>query len=200
MSQINFTEGFMEKLVERVIAVLTAPKDTWDVIKAEEQDQLTIIKNYLLYLAAIPAVASFIGRVIIGTTDIVTRASIRIPFFSGLLWAVFSFVLTIVGVYLSAIVISALASNFGGTKNDAAAFRLVAYAYTAPLVAGIFYLLPSLNILATLGGLYGIYLLYLGLPVLMETPKEKALGFTVVAVLALVVIYAVMGGLAALTL
>src|SRR5205814_1553924 len=41
--------------------------------------------------------------------------------------------------------------------------------------------------------LYGLYLLYLGLPVLMGCPKDKALGYTVVTVLCAIVVGVVIG-------
>lgn len=50
-------------------------------------------------------------------------------------------------------------------------------------VGGIFYIIPSLSILAILAGLYGLYLFYLGLPLLMETPKEKSLGYVIVVII-----------------
>ncbi len=124
----------------------------------------------------------------------------RIPFLSGLIWAVLSYVLTIVGVYVSALVINALAPTFSGEKNDVAAFKLVAYSYTAPLVAGILNLIPSLSVLGLLASLYGVYLLYLGLPVLMGNPQEKSVSYTIVSILVMIVVYFVMGGIAALVL
>ena len=44
-------------------------------------------------------------------------------------------------------------------------------------------MIPVLGILVVLASFYGLYLLYLGLPVLMRSPKEKAVGYTVVTVL-----------------
>jgi uncharacterized membrane protein len=189
----------MEKIIDRVKDILLTPKDAWNVIRTEEENQVSIIKNYLLILSAIPAVASFIGQALVGTT-IPLVGHYRIPFFSGLIWAVLSFILTIVGVYVSALVINALAPNFGGVKNDVAAFKLVAYSYTAPLVAGILNIIPTLSVLGLLASLYGVYLLYLGLPVLMENPKEKSVSYTVVSILVMIVVYFVMGGIAALAL
>ena len=45
-------------------------------------------------------------------------------------------------------------------------------------------------------GLYGLYLLYLGLPVLMKAPREKSLGYTVTVVVAAIVICVVIGFIA----
>jgi Yip1 domain len=63
-------------------------------------------------------------------------------------------------------------------------------------VAGIFLLIPALGILNLLFGLYSLYLLYLGLPVLMKSPREKALTYTVVTVLAAIVLFIVTGMIA----
>lgn len=188
----------MEKIIDRIKDVLLVPKDTWGIIKTEEENQLSIIKNYLIYLAAIPAIALFIGRVLIGTQTVLGHY--RVPFFRGLLWAVLYYIFTIVGIYLSAKIVNALAPNFKVEKNEIAAFKLVAYSYTAPLAAGILFLIPSLENLGMLVGLYGIFLLYLGLPIVLDVPKEKNVSFTAVSALALIVIYYVMGGVAALAL
>jgi len=185
----------MEKLIERVKNILLSPRPTWETIKSEETDQKTIIREYLLYLVAIPVVASFIGRVIVGLPVV----GYRVPFFSGLISAIVTYVLYFVGIYIAALIVNALAPTFGGTKNDLAAFKVVAYSYTAPLVAGIFGLIPALSPLAILG-LYGIYLLYLGLPALMECPQEKALPYTVVIVIVGLVIVVIISGISGLML
>jgi len=52
--------------------------------------------------------------------------------------------------------------------------------------------LPGLRILTILG-LYSLYLLYLGLPVLMKAPAEKAMGYTVVVIIAAVVLFMLVG-------
>ena len=48
-------------LVQRVQDILLKPKDTWPAIAAEPGDAAALYKNYLVYLALIPAVAGFIG-------------------------------------------------------------------------------------------------------------------------------------------
>jgi hypothetical protein len=39
------------------------------------------------------------------------------------------------------------------------------------------------------GGLYGLYLMYLGLPQMMKTPQDKVIGYLVVSIIALIVTY-----------
>lgn len=43
--------------------------------------------------------------------------------------------------------------------------------------------------------LFGLYILYLGVPILMETPQDKALTYTLVIIVAMIVIYAVIGSI-----
>jgi hypothetical protein len=46
-----------------------------------------------------------------------------------------------------------------------------------------------------LASLYGLYLLYLGLPKLMKAPKEKAFGYTAVTILCAIVLFIVVGAI-----
>ena len=48
-------------LIDRVQAILLRPKLTWPVIAAESADTASLYTNYMTILAAIPAVAGFIG-------------------------------------------------------------------------------------------------------------------------------------------
>jgi hypothetical protein len=52
---------------------------------------------------------------------------------------------------------------------------------------------PMIGWIGSLFGLYGLYLLYLGLPTLMKTPQEKAMGYELVSILCIIVVYVVIG-------
>ena len=65
-------------------------------------------------------------------------------------------------------------------------------------VAGIVGLFPMLNILRLVGLLYSLFLLYLGLPVLMRVPQEKAMRYSVVVMISAVVLFFVIGFIVAL--
>jgi hypothetical protein len=178
-------------LIERAQAIVLKPKETWPVIEQEAADVPGIYKNYLVFLAAIPAVAGFIGLSLIGMS--MFGVSIRVPMVSGLLNMVVGYVLSLVMVYVLSLIADALASTFGGQKNPLNAFKLVAYASTAGMLGGIFSILPSLSILGLLASLYSIYLLYTGIPVLMKAPQEKAAGYTAVMVVCFIVAAVILG-------
>jgi membrane associated rhomboid family serine protease len=46
-----------------------------------------------------------------------------------------------------------------------------------------------LALIGAIAGLYGLYLLYLGLPKLKKTPADKQMGYFVVSLVVLIVIY-----------
>jgi hypothetical protein len=91
-------------------------------------------------------------------------------------------------VYVLAFIIDALAPSFLGEKNLNQAFKVATYSLTPSWLGGIFGIIPVLGILGLLLALYGLYLLYLGLPVLMKSPKEKAVVYTIVVVVAGIII------------
>jgi Yip1 domain len=183
-------------LIQRVQDILLKPKETWLVIEAEDGDVAGIYKNYLVYLAAIPAVATFIGFSVIGVGGF--GLSFRVPLLAGLANMVVGFVLSLALLYGLSLVVNALAPKFGGTPDALKAFKVVAYSATAGFVGGIFSLLPALSMLGVLAALYALYLLYIGLPVLMKCPEEKAVAYTAVTAVCGVIAGIVLGALSAL--
>ena len=180
-----------EPLVARVRGILMSPVSEWDKIDPEPATIQSLYLGYICLLAAIPAVANLIGSIVFGHSlfGIVYRP----PIVSSVVTAVFTYVLALLSVFLLGFVIDALAPSFDGQKNQIQAFKVAAYSGTAGWVAGVLYLFPPLGPLVFLGSLYGLYLLYLGLPKLMKAPQEKALGYTVVTIVAAVVLTVVVG-------
>jgi hypothetical protein len=174
-------------LVERVKGIILTPKTEWQTIAGESGDVGYLFGSYVAILAAIPAVCGFIGAVLIG-------ASIG----GALIAAVIKYLLTFVVIYIVALIVDALAPTFGSTKNFAQALKLTVYSYTPSWLVGIFLLIPGLRFLTILG-LYGLYLLWLGLPPLMKTPEGKTIVYTIAivicALILAVVIAMVLGAL-----
>lgn len=182
-------------LVQRVQDILLRPTTTWPAIEQEPGDVASIYTRYVLILAAIPALAGFIGMTLIGVGGF--GMHIRIPVVSGLTNMVVSYALSLVMVFVVALIVDALAPSFKGQKNQLNALKLVAYGATASFVGGIFGLIPSLSVLGLLAALYSIYLVYTGLPVLMKCPPEKAAAYTAVVVVCGIVAGIVIGAVSA---
>ena len=174
-------------VIERVKNICLSPKTEWPVIAGETTSAGSLVTGYVAPLAAIGAVAGFVGGAVIGRT-LPFIGTYRTSMVAGLSVAVFTFVMAIVGIFILSAIINALAPSFGGEKNSAQAFKVAVYSYTPAWVAGALQVLPMLGTLAVLGGLYGLYLLYLGLPRLMKSPEDKAVGYTVVVVICAIVL------------
>ncbi len=168
----------MEKIIERVKSILLSPKDALTAVKSEEMSIADFMKEYVAILAAIPAVAQFIGLALVGHSVFGRRSFIGTLFYAALFY-----IFSLVSIFVYSKIIDALAPNFNATKNNLSAFKLTVYSWTPAFVAGIFHIVPGLQVLAMLGALYGIYILYLGLPILMESSEEKTVAYTVVVIL-----------------
>jgi hypothetical protein len=106
-----------------------------------------------------------------------------------------TYVLALAGTYVLGLIIDALAPTFNGQRSQIQALKVAVYSSTASWIAGIFQLIPGLRLLTILG-LYSLYLLYLGLPVLMKSPRDKAGAYTAVVIVAAIVLFMVTGMLA----
>jgi len=167
---------------QRAKNIIMTPKTEWLVIAAEEPITAEIFKGYVLPLALIPAIACVIGLGVIGM-------GMMSSFSWGIAMGLIQFILAFVGVYISAYVIAFLAPKFGSQQDMGRAVQLVAYSYTPAWVAGILSIVPALGVLGFVGALYGLYLMYLGLPHIMKTPQDKAVGYLVVSIIAVIVTY-----------
>lgn len=179
-------------LVERVKSILLKPSATWDVIDGEPATIGGLYRGYVIPLALIPAVAGLIGAIVFGFGAF--GITFKPPILSAVLGAAVGFGATLLGVYLLALIIDGLAPTFGGEKNRIQAFKVAAYAGTASWVAGIFEIYPPLGILGLLG-LYSLFLLFKGLPRLMKTPEDKAMPYTIVVIIAALVLGIIVGAI-----
>jgi hypothetical protein len=183
----------LNKLIARVKGILLTPKTEWPVIAGEQTTVADLYKGYILWLAAIPPVFTFLKMTLIGST-VPFAGTYRLGMGVGLSQLILSYALSLAMFYVVALIIDALAPNFGGTRDRVQALKTIAYAYTASCVAGVAMILPLLALLIILAAaIYGIYLLYLGLPHTMKCPQDKAAGYTAVVIIVAIVLSLVIG-------
>jgi hypothetical protein len=177
-------------IVTRAKNICLTPNSEWPVIAQESTPPGTLITEYAVPLAAIGAVAGFVGGTLIGRSMPLV-GSYRVGIVPGLTLAIFTFVMAIVGVFILSLIINALAPTFGGEKSSDQALKVAVYSYTPAWVAGALQILPVFGLAGLIGliaALYGLYLLYLGLPKLMRCPPDKAIGYTVVVVVCAIIL------------
>lgn len=174
-------------LQTRVINILSKPKQEWSVIAAESTDVATLYKEYIMPLAAIPAICGFLGMTVIGVT-LPLAGQIRTPIVSGFAGMVVGYVLSLLGVFLAAFIVDKLAASFQSGGGIVQALKMVAFSSTATWVAGVLQLVPLLGPVILLAALYGVYLFYLGLPFVMRTPQDKVIPYMLISAVVIIVI------------
>lgn len=175
-------------LVDRAKNIIMSPKSEWEVIANEPADMGGILTGYVIPMALLPAVASFIGYGFIGLGFL---SGITV----GIAYAVVSLLSSLIGVLALAFVINLLAPNFASEKDQGRAMQLVAYTYTPMWIGGLLNVIPVIGWLGGLFGLYGIYLMYLGFPHTMKTPQDKVVVYMIIAIIVLAIVYFVVGGI-----
>lgn len=184
-------------LLDRVKNILLKPNDEWDVIREEDTDTQGLFVGYVIPLAAVQQICAAIGLAMVGIS-VPFLGSIRYSMGDALMSAIVGLVMAVVMVFILGLVINALAENFDGQKNQIQALKLAGYSYTPAWVAGIFSIIPSLSFLGLIGSLYGLYLLYLGIPKMMNAPKEKSVMYTIVVIVVAIIVMIVVGMITAL--
>lgn len=173
--------------VDRAKNILLSPAAEWEVIAKEPATVSGLFTGYAIPLMILPIIGSVIavGVLGIGAGGVAAfgLGSIGIAAAAGM--AAVSFVLGLIVLYAMIFIVNAVSPSFSGKSDMNSAARLMVYASTPSWVAGL--IAPFLGMagglvsLAAIG--YVVYLIYLGIKPVMETPQEKVAGFTVVIVL-----------------
>ncbi|MFC6440490.1 Yip1 family protein [Bowmanella sp. JS7-9] len=150
------------------------PKEEWQTIE-KRHESLSHSLSHILLVALIPALCSYYSAVhmgwSIGVGDpiVLTESSaafVSVGMYAGL----------IAGVFALAYLIQWMGVTFDARPSFAQAMELAAYTATPLFMVGFAALYPVLWFVALVGliGLsYSVYLLYAGVPILMDIEEEK---------------------------
>jgi hypothetical protein len=175
-------------LLSRLKNIVLSPKTEWTVIAPEPTTVPQLYVGYVVPLALLAALMGFLRMSVLGV-NLGVGTSFRMPISGGLTYTLTMFVSALFGVFFMGLIISVLAPTFAGTKDQRQALKVAAYSLTPAILSSVLALSPILpTLLQLLAGLYGIYVLYLGLPALMQSPKEKAFGYTASVVICTILV------------
>jgi len=169
------------KIVHQAKNLIINPKGTMFKLK----DEQFTMKDIIIYLAIVAA-PTFLGM-LIGYGFFWWGGAGQLLGYAFAM-AVITYILSIVGVIVFGFLLNALAGNFKSKQNKMQALKLVSYAATPWLLLGIVNIYPVIGLIALLGGIYGLYILYLGIPIFMETPKEQEMPYFIVSLIVFIVV------------
>ena len=162
-------------MVDRIKGILLAPKSEWPKIAAEPASVQSIYTNWIMILGLIGPVMLLVLTVMVGSLSVIA--------------AVGSYVNTLVGCAIVALIADLIAPTFGGRRDYVAGLKLVAYAATPVWIAQVALIVPILGSLVVLAAMiYAVYLVFLGAPVLAKASSDKAVPFTIALLLCAIVV------------
>jgi hypothetical protein len=161
-------------LPSRVKGMLLTPKAEWLQVAQESTTPRRLFVGYVMPLAALAALVAVVPN----------SMSVRAPLSSAALMMALTLGFEVMGVYVVALIINALASSFRGVPSQGHALKVATYSFTPLWLSAVFIPFPSLSTpLQFLAGLYHTYLMYMGLQELMKSPRDRALGYATTVVL-----------------
>lgn len=187
----------METTISRVKGILLEPRATWKEVDSEFTKPGEVWGKYIIPLALIGPIAGMIGMFIFGRRVPFTSLTNPVPLSTVISTGVAGFVLSLLSVFVVSRIISLLAPGFGGQRNDVQGLKAAAYSSTAHWLGGVFQVLPPLSLVSLIFSLYSLVLLYVGLPIVMKVPKDRAMGYTAVIIIAWIVVFLIVGAVIA---
>jgi len=165
------------------------PREAWPVIAAEPARPFSLFFRYALPLAAIGPICMAVGVMLFGAE--VSGAIFYPAWHAAVAVALTSYAVALISLMALAGVINAFAPVFDAERDFAQSLKLAVFASVPGWLAGVFLLIPPLAVVTALISLYGLYLLYLGLPVVMDVRRDRASIYTALIGALLLVIWGV---------
>jgi hypothetical protein len=165
----------------RVPSVFLHPRRTWLAVASEQISPGALFFGYILPLAAIGPVATFVALRIVGVR-IPAVGVYRAGYAEVFAQAGASFVMALAGAVLVAWIVNQLAPVFGAQRSFARALRVAAYSLTPAWVGAALSAYRPLAPLQLIAVAYGFYLLYLGLRTVMRAPAGRAIAYAAASI------------------
>lgn len=161
-------------ILNHIWGLYAHPKDEWQTIE-KRHESLMYSLMHILVVSLIPAICGYYAAAHIGWT-IGAGDPIKISQNSAQLMAIAMYFALVFGVFALAYLIQWMAKTFDSTPSFVQSLELAAYTATPMLMVGVAALFPVLWFV-TLAGLgavcYSVYLLYSGVPIMMNIPEDK---------------------------
>jgi len=165
---------------EHVWGLFAHPKEEWKEIHDQRCSVARCYCSHVLFLAAIPAVAGLIGTSQVGWSG-AGDTPVKLEFTSALRISIAFYFAMLVTVFAIGKTIHWMGQTYGAKQALPQCIVLAAYTATPLFLAGLmlFYPIPWLDFLVGVFALsYTVYLLYLGLPVMMDIDENKGFLFS----------------------
>lgn len=167
-------------VLQHSFGIMTHPASEWEMVRKEKNSFKQLFMGHVPFLALIPALASFYGVTQVGWS-FGDGDPVRLTVSSALSLSALTYVALLAGVFIFGEFINWMSRTYGVSAPEEerhhAGTALAVCATTPLFFAGIFLLFPNLWLNAAvmlIAGAYSIYLIFKGLPVLMNIDQGRA--------------------------
>lgn len=186
-------------MLQHTLGVFINPDREWQRIRNERHSFLRVYMVHTPLLALIPVIAAYFGVTQIGWT-IGSGGVVKLTPESALWLCAGAYLAQLLAVYFLGEYINWMSRSFGVLDDDRQRHyegtAMAVYSSAPMMLAGVVLLYPQLWVVASvfiLAACYSVYLIYAGIPILMNIPRERGFIYassviTVGLVLAVVVL------------
>ncbi len=155
--------------------LLFKPQEEWREIRRNNITINNVYFTLVLLLGAIPPVCGYIGTTMVGWS-VGDGPVIKLTVDSALKIAIVFYLAILVAVYAIGRMIHWMGDTYGFTRSLARCVQLAAFTATPLMLIGVFLIMSNLWVIYLIGLpalIYSVYLLYIGVPIMLDLPKEK---------------------------
>lgn len=166
-------------VTKHLIGLFTRPVEEWTAIRCENETLGTALAH-AASLALIPAVCAFFGTTVYGW-QIGAGDPVKLTVESASIMALLYYLVLVAAVCSVGWMIHWMGETYGSKQPLSQCMVLAAYVPTPLFLVGFLQVYPALwlNLVAGLPALaYTVFLLYTGVPVLMQVPPERGFLFS----------------------
>ncbi|MFI2812619.1 MULTISPECIES: Yip1 family protein [Microbulbifer] len=167
------------RILSHTLGILTNPDKEWKAIRADKHSFAQVFLSHVPFLALIPCISGYIGVTQFGfrVGDNVAKLTPA----SAATLAILTYLAMLIGVYLFGEFINWMAKTYMVEGNEETRHyegtALAVFVTTPIFLVGFIGLYPNLWVNAgvtMLAACYSIYLIYEGIPILMNLSKEQS--------------------------
>ena len=165
-------------IFKRAINIMFKPMQEWEAVAKEQPRIPMLILGYALIFSVIPLFSLIVGYGLVGERNIYFFDYYwHTSLLKGIVNGTIFLIATFAAIIFSSIIVNMLAPSFKTEKNLGRAMQLITYSFTPMFFGGALFIIPLLSFLVYLIGLYGVFILLIGLPIILKTPKNTQIGY-----------------------
>lgn len=166
-------------MLQHTLGIFTNPDREWQRIRSDNESFLRVYLRHVPLLALIPCIAGYFGVTEVGWS-VGSGSVVKLTSQSALLMAVAAYFAQLVAVYVLGEYINWMSRSFGvddeANRRHFEGTALAVYSAIPTMLAGVALVYPQLWLVVSvyiLAACYSVYLIYEGIPILMNIPKER---------------------------